>query len=288
MNEEQLQKEFEKMNIEEVDMLSDCCHGNAPRSARVLALVYEKTGVDPYESHESDVPATDDRPASALSRRRRLLPALAAALAVLAILIPVMIVSIGRGVGVGPSGSDETAAEPSLSEKDVIRLTLDVYEDPRYVFIGDRTADLSTANLSSFDRSNDNLIYFINSVSSRETLLDPVIELSLTVRAMEKNAALGAYPFLKNVSEAIIGEGVVRIAANAFKDARFLTSVTLPASLTEIGDGAFDGCSGLISVTVPPENPTFKVDGNKLIEKETGKVVFTWTAAPKAVNEAEN
>ena len=44
---------------------------------------------------------------------------------------------------------------------------------------------------------------------------------------------------------------VKSIASDAFKDCSGLTSVTIPESVTYIGERAFYGCSGLTSVTIP-------------------------------------
>ena len=41
------------------------------------------------------------------------------------------------------------------------------------------------------------------------------------------------------------------IGSYAFHDCSRLTSLNLPAGITEIGDGAFHGCSGLTSLTLP-------------------------------------
>ena len=130
------------------------------------------------------------------------------------------------------------------------------------------------------------------------------------------------------------GKPVTAIYKNAFKDCVNLTSISIPASITSIGQGAFDGCKGLAGVyitdmlswlnilfqgndsnpldyakhlylnnqlvtqltipkelhsfnitsisncadltgiTVEEQNPTFKSDGNCLIEKETNRLVF--------------
>ena len=58
-----------------------------------------------------------------------------------------------------------------------------------------------------------------------------------------------------SIPATINGLPVRRIADNAFKNAfknyADLTSVTIPDSVTSIGDSAFSGCTGLTSVTIP-------------------------------------
>ena len=53
-----------------------------------------------------------------------------------------------------------------------------------------------------------------------------------------------------NISTINIGDGVQRIPAYFTMGFSGLTSVTIPNSVTSIGDGAFSGCSGLTSVTI--------------------------------------
>ena len=49
----------------------------------------------------------------------------------------------------------------------------------------------------------------------------------------------------------VIKEGTILIAHNAFQGCSGLTSVTIPSSVTSIGDYAFRNCSGLTSMTIP-------------------------------------
>ena len=48
-----------------------------------------------------------------------------------------------------------------------------------------------------------------------------------------------------------IQDGTYFIACNAFNGCSNLTSVTIPNSVTSIGNYAFSGCSGLTSITIP-------------------------------------
>ena len=58
--------------------------------------------------------------------------------------------------------------------------------------------------------------------------------------------------FLNNVeiTEIVFPEGMTTIG-NAFSGCTGLTSVTIPSSVTSIGNSAFRGCSGLTSITIP-------------------------------------
>ncbi|GHU02070.1 hypothetical protein FACS1894147_03170 [Spirochaetia bacterium] len=55
------------------------------------------------------------------------------------------------------------------------------------------------------------------------------------------------------------GTPVTRIERDAFKDCTGLTSVSIPESVTTIGDWAFYGCTGLTSVSIPASVTTIDV-----------------------------
>lgn len=58
------------------------------------------------------------------------------------------------------------------------------------------------------------------------------------------------YDYRSIVKSASIGDQITSIGKYAF-DCSNLTSVTIPNSVTEIGEGAFSGCFGLTSVKIP-------------------------------------
>ena len=60
------------------------------------------------------------------------------------------------------------------------------------------------------------------------------------------------YPWDRyDVKHVIIGDSVTIIGDGAFNCCSFLTSVTIPNSVTTIGEAAFRYCSRLTSVTIP-------------------------------------
>jgi hypothetical protein len=60
-----------------------------------------------------------------------------------------------------------------------------------------------------------------------------------------------AYPAAKTVSSYSIPASVTNIGDGAFSSCTKLTAVNFPASLNRIGESAFSNCTGLISVTMP-------------------------------------
>ena len=73
----------------------------------------------------------------------------------------------------------------------------------------------------------------------------------------------------------IIPNSVTAIGDGAFEGCNGLTSVTIPNSVTSIGNSVFSGCSGLISILVDNNNVTYdsRDNCNAIIETATNKLV---------------
>ena len=82
------------------------------------------------------------------------------------------------------------------------------------------------------------------------------------------------------------------IGANVFKGKTTITSVTIPNSVTSIGEDAFNGCSGLTSIVVDGNNTKYdsREDCNAIIETETNTLISGCknTVIPNSVTSIEN
>ncbi len=75
------------------------------------------------------------------------------------------------------------------------------------------------------------------------------------------------------IPEEYEGVPVTEIADEAFNRQEQLTGVTIPESVTTIGDGAFGYCTGLTSLTVSPRNTVYQSINNCVIETDTRTLV---------------
>ncbi|MGI6168044.1 MAG: leucine-rich repeat domain-containing protein [Eubacteriales bacterium] len=66
---------------------------------------------------------------------------------------------------------------------------------------------------------------------------------------------------------------VSSIAANAFRDNTTIKTISIPASVTSIGDGAFAGCTKLTEFKVESENKNFSTVGGVLMSKDGSTIV---------------
>ena len=78
------------------------------------------------------------------------------------------------------------------------------------------------------------------------------------------------------IPEEIDGKKVTSIRWYAFKGCSGLTSITIPAGVTDIWDWAFYGCSGLTSIKVSKENKCYdsRNNCNAIIETESNTLVL--------------
>ncbi len=75
------------------------------------------------------------------------------------------------------------------------------------------------------------------------------------------------------------GYPVARISSLAFQDCTEMTGITIPSSVTYIGDGIFKGCTKLASITVDENNEDYYSAGNCIITRE--EVAYTVVAGCK-------
>ena len=70
----------------------------------------------------------------------------------------------------------------------------------------------------------------------------------------------------RGLTSITIPNSVTSIGNNAFLDCYYLTSIDIPNSVTSIGDNVFWGCRSLTSITVDSDNNVYHSAGNCLIE----------------------
>ena len=99
----------------------------------------------------------------------------------------------------------------------------------------------------------------------------------------------GAFYEFRNVREITLPSSLYAIKANAFKSWDALTSITLPANLAEISPLAFTSCTNLDVIKVDERNTLFDSRGNcnAVIETATNKLVLgcSETVIPNSVTE---
>ena len=94
------------------------------------------------------------------------------------------------------------------------------------------------------------------------------------------------YPPLKPGTSYSIPESTTSIAANAFRDTQFLTSLALPSSLSTVVNDSFARVNNLVSITVASGNSTFSgvdgvlYEGDTLIKYPMKRVGTTYSVLP--------
>lgn len=78
----------------------------------------------------------------------------------------------------------------------------------------------------------------------------------------------------KNIVSVTIAEGVSSIGMEAFLRCEKLKGITIPSTLTNIGEGSFNWCISLETFKVDEGNTVYYSEGNCLIERKTKILVF--------------
>jgi uncharacterized repeat protein (TIGR02543 family) len=79
-----------------------------------------------------------------------------------------------------------------------------------------------------------------------------------------------------------IPESVTNIGDYAFVGCSGLTGITIPHEVTNIGDSAFSGCSALTNINADANNPTYK-SMNGVLYNKAGTVLITWPGGLNSV-----
>lgn len=98
-----------------------------------------------------------------------------------------------------------------------------------------------------YDNQPDGLIYIGNFVYSYKGECPSTI----IIKDGTKGIAGGAFEYREELKNVTIPGSVTSIGEWAFSECRNLTSITIPASVTSIGNYAFNCCVGLTSVDIP-------------------------------------
>ena len=82
----------------------------------------------------------------------------------------------------------------------------------------------------------------------------------------------------KQVKRIVVEQGVTRIGSCAFQSLNALSTVEIPASVTEIGSDALYNCWNLNTITVDAANQNYVSEDNVLFNKDETTLVFYATA----------
>ena len=91
------------------------------------------------------------------------------------------------------------------------------------------------------------------------------------------DSCLISYPKGREYTTYNIPQGITAIESSAFYDCKFLTRVTIPDSVEQIGTNPFTVCSALKSISVSPEHPYFAtIDG--VLFRKADKALISYPA----------
>ena len=141
-------------------------------------------------------------------------------------------------------------------------------------FIGDSAFD-RTAWL---DNQPDGLVYagkvlyrYKGTYINKKTM--PANTVINNIRADTIGIAGNAFLDRRSLTSITIPESVTSIGDRAFCNCNSLTSITIPESVTSIGDGAFWLCKSLTSISIAAGNPNYTSEGGILYNKNKTEIV---------------
>jgi len=127
----------------------------------------------------------------------------------------------------------------------------------------------------SFTLINNGSAYEVSRGSSTESNI--IIPTTYNGLPVTRIAVFAFYNSL-TLTNITIPSGIEQIGAKAFVGCENLTSIHIPDSVidivTQVGYASFPFCSGLTSITVDPENPVYRSEGNCLIQRSNNAVIL--------------
>ena len=155
------------------------------------------------------------------------------------IIIPPSVTVIGSCAFSGCSSLTSITIPPSVTE---IR---------KYAFYG--CTNLTHAEGPAFIAQKlpkEQLTSFV--ISEGETKIEGKCHTEYDRNYIPYDIFIGAFEGCSSLTSITIPPSVTQIGDIAFSDCSSLTSISIPPSVTEIGELAFHGCSSLTSISIPP------------------------------------
>ena len=151
------------------------------------------------------------------------------------------------------------------------------------VFFNTNGSDYHLWQLSFFYTAPDESVKYVNAGKTDGTTLpdessEPEDDYELYFNCFYDEIIIENFYYYGDELDFVIpnkidGMAVTGIADGAFSGCTGLTSVTIPDSVTSIGDGAFSGCTGLTSINVDNNNEDYTSENGVLFSKDKSVLV---------------
>lgn len=90
----------------------------------------------------------------------------------------------------------------------------------------------------------------------------------------EQRSDMPWYDVIDLATNIVIEDGVTNICDSCFNHFSALTDITIPASVTSIGNAALYGCTSLKNITIDTNNTNYSSDSNTLIDNNTNTLII--------------